>query len=223
MQILDADQVRKLLSTTAEDRLGSLYALAVFTGIREGELFALRWSDIDLGREWGEIDLERGRGEPKPDSGVIHIRRTLRSAIKGFEFGSPKTDKSTRTIAISSTVTGALLEHRTRQSAEVIALGPAWDQSDLVFANTVGSHLSPQNFLRRDFRPALKRAGLPSITFHQLRHTAASLALAQGVPVADVSAMLGHAGPHITLKIYAHIMPGSERQTAAAMENAING
>ena len=97
------------------------------------------------------------------------------------------------------------------------------DQSDLVFANTVGSHLSPQNFLRRDFRPALERAGLPSITFHQLRHTAASLSLAQGVPVADVSAMLGHAGPHITLKIYAHIMPGSERQTATAMEKAING
>jgi len=223
MEILNAEQVRQLLDQTAEDRLGALYTLAVFTGIREGELFALQWSDIDLGYKWSDIDMDSGRGKISPENGMVHIRRTLRANAKGFEFGSPKTEKSMRKVAIGSSVTKALLKHRTMQSAEAIPLGSAWDQSELVFTNSVGGHLRPQNFLRRDFRPVLVRAELPEITFHQLRHTAASLALAQGVPVADVSAMLGHAGPHITLKIYAHILPGSERKTAAAMEDAING
>lgn len=205
MQILDAKQVRSLLSATTDDRLGALYHLASFTGVRQGELFALRWSDIDL------------------DQGIIHIRRTLRWGNRDYEFDSPKTAKSNRSVAISSTTVKALRKHRAMQSSEVISLGPSWSQSNLVFTNTIGGPLRPQNFLRRDFKPALEQAGLPPITFHQLRHTAASLALAQGVPVVNVSAMLGHAGPHITLKIYAHILPGSERQTAEAMEVAIYG
>jgi integrase len=205
MQVLDAKQVRTLLSETADDRLGALYLLASFTGIRQGELFALKWTDIDL------------------DTGVIHIRRTLRWGNRDFEFDSPKTAKSERPVAISAKAITALRKHRSMQSTEAVRLGPSWNDTELVFTDRAGGPLRPQNFLRRDFRPALERAGLPSITFHQLRHTAASLALANGVPVPDVSAMLGHAGPHITLKTYAHIMPGSERQTAEAMEAAIYG
>lgn len=205
MRVLDANQVRTLLSVTSDDRFGALYLLASFTGIRQGELFALRWTDIDF------------------DRALIHIRRTLRWGNRNYEFDSPKTAKSKRTIAISSKVVAALRKHRAMQSVEAIRLGPSWNDTALVFTDRFGGPLRPQNFLRRDFRPALERAGLPTITFHQLRHTAASLALASGVPVPDVSAMLGHAGPHITLKIYAHILPGSERKTADAMENAIYG
>jgi integrase len=205
MQVLDAMQVRTLLSVTADDRLGALYLLASFTGVRQGELFALKWMDVDL------------------DLGVVHIRRTLRWGNRDFEFDSPKTTKSERSVAISSKAVTVLRKHRAMQSTEAIRLGPSWNDLGLIFTDKAGGPLRPQNFLRRDFRPALERAGLPPITFHQLRHTAASLALASGVPVPDVSAMLGHAGPHITLKTYAHIMPGSERQTAEAMEAAIYG
>ncbi len=223
MQTLDATQVRQLIRSTSDHRLGALVMLAAVTGIRQGELLGLRWSDMELSQGLKEDDSKRKNLHSERDDGVIHIRRTLRACRGGFEFGEPKTSRSKRTIVIRPYVVSRLRTHRAKQMEEMLAIGPSWNHSDLIFTNTIGGHLTPQNFLRRDFKPMLEYAGLPDVNFHSLRHTAATLALNQGVSVVDVSAMLGHANSHITLTTYAHLMPGSGDRTAAAMESAIFG
>jgi integrase len=101
-------------------------------------------------------------------------------------------------------------------------VGPLWTDLDLVFANEVGRPLECQNMLRRAFKPLLDQAGLPTIRFHELRHTFATLSLEAGVPVKQVSAMLGHASIAITLDLYAHATERMEDQALAAI-NALYG
>jgi integrase len=164
MRPLSAQEARRLLATARDDRLEALYALAVHTGMRRGELLALRWSDVSL-------------GEPGTEPGVVRVRRTLTRTEDGnsIALGEPKTKKSGRTIRLTPGARDALKRHRTRQAEEKLKAGSAYQNRDLVFATVIGTPINPSNLRNRSLTPLLKKAGLPQITFHDLRHTTASL------------------------------------------------
>jgi integrase len=207
MHVLTHEQATTLLRAAQGERLEALFVLALSTGAREGELLALRWKDVDL---------EASRP-------TITIRHTLRrTKATGLALHDPKTKGSHRIVPLGTAAVNALRAHRTAQKAERIKVGSNWTDLDLVFANEVGRPMECQNLLRRVFKPLLERVGLPPIRFHDLRHTFATLSLEAGVPVKQVSAMLGHASIAITLDLYAHATERMEDQALAAV-NALYG
>lgn len=210
---LTAEQARAFLAAAhgadiGGDRLRTLYLLALATGMRQGELFALRWQDLDL---------DAGAGA-RPS---LQVRRSVRRIQGQLHFNEPKTARGRRRIALAPSVAEALRGQRTRQLAERLMLGPAWDDGDLVFPNPVGHVLDPSNVTHTSFRPLLRRAGLPQIRFHDLRHTAATLLLLRHVNPKVVSELLGHASVAITLDIYSHVLPDMQHDAAAVMEDLL--
>lgn len=201
MLVLTPEQVHALLATAEDSRLEALYVLALSTGMREGELLALRWRDVDL------------------DAASLQVRHTLQKLPhEDFVFAEPKTRRSRRKIVLPGAAVSALRKHRTRQLEERLQLGPIWDDLDLVFSNTLGRPMDSSHLLHREFQPLLKRAGLPQVRFHDLRHTAATLLLSKGINPKIVSEVLGHASVAITLDLYSHVLPDMQQQAAAAMD-----
>ena len=201
MTTLTPEQARKLLAAARGDRLEALYVLAVTTGMRQGELLGLRWKDIDL------------------ELGMIHLQASLQRTKDGFEFVQPKTHRSRRQVMLTTVARDSLKRHRISQTAERLVKGEVWENSDdLVFTNLVGRPLDGTFLLRKCFRPLLKRAGLPTIRFHDLRHTAATLLLGQGVHPKIVSEMLGHSTINITLDLYSHVTPTMQKEAVQALD-----
>jgi integrase len=120
------------------------------------------------------------------------------------------------------TVCRALRSHRARQLEERLVAGPLWQESDLVFTSSVGTPLDSRNVTRR-FQAALERAGMPRLRFHDLRHTAASLMLAHGVPARVVMETLGHSQISLTMNTYSHVVPALQRDAADRMEAVLSG
>jgi integrase len=203
MATLSAEQARHFLATAAGDRFEALYVLALCTGMRQGELLALRWRDIDL------------------PAGTVSVRATLRYSPQGYVFAEPKTHHSRRLIALPQLAQEALKRHKQMQAEEKAKLGDGWRDVDLVFPNTIGGPMVNMHLLRREFLPMLEKAGLRRIRFHDLRHTAATLLLGQGVNPKIVSEMLGHSDVSITLNLYSHVTPHMQQQAAAAMDDAL--
>lgn len=112
----------------------------------------------------------------------------------------------------------ALKKHRAVQAAERLVLGEAWAEPDLVFTTKIGTPLGKSDFIRRSFKAVLRRAGLPDIRFHDLRHTAATLLLAAGENMRTIQEMFGHSRFSTTADIYAHVLPDQQRQTADKMD-----
>jgi integrase len=205
MHPLSASEARKLLEAARGDRLEALYVLAVHTGMRRGELLGLKWEDIDL------------------DSATIRVCRTLARTDNGrrLTLGEPKTKKSRRTIRLTQRTVEALKSHRARQAEEKLRAGALFQDQGLVFVAQGGGLINPSNLRQRSFAPLLKRAGLRQITFHDLRHTCASLLFSKNVHPKFVQELLGHASVSITLDTYSHMLPGMGGEVAAAMENAL--
>jgi len=200
MSALRPDQARLLIETAHGDRLEALYVLALTTGMREGELLALRWSDVDL------------------DGASIQVRASLQRTDAGYDFAETKTARSRRQISLTRTAIDALRRHRAGQAADRLRVGASWEDMNLVFPNETGRPLDPSNLLRRGFYPLLARAGLPRVRFHDLRHTAASLMLGRGVHPKIVSEMLGHSQIAVTLDLYSHVTPTMQREAATALD-----
>jgi integrase len=198
IQPLDGEQVALLLSTASDDRLEALYVLAIGSGMRLGELFALQWSDVDL------------------DAGAVTVRHTLTEVNGKLTVSDTKTAKSRRRIDLPDEAVAALLSHRRRMLAE--GFPPV--ASNFVFVNQHGGRLRRSHFHRQDFKPLLKKAKLPDIRFHDLRHTSASLMLAQGVHPKIVQERLGHSQIGITMDTYSHVMQGMGKEAAGKL-NAI--
>jgi integrase len=192
MTTWSASEVRTFLGATADDDLSALWRLALLTGMRRGELLALRWQDVNL------------------DSGMLSVRRTLTYSKAGYAFGEPKTAKGKRRIELDSGCVDALRAHRTRQLERRLMYGSVWIDTDLVFENGTGS-LLPPNVLGKRFQQAAKATGLPRIRLHDLRHTAASLMLENGAHPKIVQERLGHSDIAMTLNRYSHVMPGMQR------------
>jgi len=201
MVIYTPEQVRSLLEAARGHTHEALIMVAITTGARLGELLALTWSNTDL--EGATITIHSGRAE----------------VIGGFADTEPKTDAGNRTISLTSATVALLREHRAKWREHRVWLGAAWQgaKDGYVFPNSLGDQLGHAT-VEHAWRVLLAKEALPVIRFHDLRHTAASLMLLAGVPVAEVSRMLGHSSPHITYKIYAHSIPSAQHQAVAAME-----
>lgn len=203
MQALSNAEARRLLEAAGEDRLEALYILAIHTGMRQGELLALRWQDVDL------------------ENAVASVRRTLTRSGGKVVFGEPKTKKSRRSIRLTSQAVEALRSHLERQLQDMEILGDRYQDQGLVFTTDTGAPINPSNLRQRSLTPLLKRAGLPHMRFHDLRHTCATLLLSRGVHPKFVQELLGHATIAITLDTYSHVMPSMGDATEKAMEDAL--
>jgi integrase len=136
---------------------------------------------------------------------------------------NPKTASSRRQVALTKTAVEALRRHRVAQAKERLRNGAFWDDHDLVFANEVGRPIEVRNLMRRSFLPLLKVAGLPRIRFHDLRHSAATLLLGQGVHPKVVAEMLGHSRISTTLDLYSHVTPTMQKEATDAMDVVLAG
>jgi integrase len=203
MKALSADEARRLLESAGEDRLEALYVLAIHTGMRQGELLALRWQDVDL------------------ENAVASVRRTLTRSGGKVVLGEPKTKKSRRSIRLTPQAVEALRKHLRRQLRDIEILGDHYQDQGLVFTTGTGAPINPSNLRQRSFAPLLKRVGLPHMRFHDLRRTCATLLLSRGVHPKFVQELLGHATIAITLDTYSHVMPRMGDATAKAMEDAL--
>ncbi len=201
MQVLNEDQVNQFLIAVKDSRLKTLYHLALSTGMRQGELLGLKWSDID----WNHSTLQ--------------IKRQLQYIVgKGLVFSDLKTHFSLRAIKLGSNMLNELRAHRRRQEVEINRVGKKWKDNSLIFPSSVGTPTNPSNLVW-GFKKLLKMAGLPSIRFHDLRHTAATLMISHGVPVNVVSKILGHSKVSVTLNIYAHSNTDMQEQAAKIMDD----
>jgi integrase len=200
---LNPEEARRLLKAACGDRLEALYVLAINTGMRQGELLALKWGDVDL------------------EHGALRVRRTLSRTDKAYVLGEPKSKKSRRTIRLTAGAVEALRGHLSRQIEEMERIGSLYETGGLVFATTTGTVINPSNLRNRSFKPLLKHAGLHPIRFHDLRHTCATLLLSKDVNPKVVSEMLGHASVSITLDIYSHLLPDMQEKAAKALEESL--
>jgi integrase len=156
------------------------------------------------------------------EGATISVRRTLTKSGDRLLLGEPKTKRSRRTIHVTETVVRALREHLTRQMEHMQRLGDHYRDGGLVFASEVGTPINPTNLRRRSFASLLKRAKLPAIRFHDLRHTCATLLLTRNVHPKYVQELLGHANIAITLDTYSHVIQGMGSQAARAMEDVLS-
>ena len=205
MQALSPQQTRRLLIEARGDRLEALYVVAVSTGLRLGELLALRWSDVD------------------PARGRLTVQRTLIRLRGRWIVGEPKSTTSRRTVSLPRRATVALELHRARQIYEGSQARAEWKAGDLIFTDHAGRPLIGAHITERCLKPLLRRAGLPLIRFHDLRHTAATLLLGEGVHPKLVSSMLGHSSIELTLDTYSHVLPDMQERVAEAMDRALEG
>ena len=151
----------------------------------------------------------------------MRVRRTLTLARGGPRLTEPKTRRSRRQIRLTASAVDALDRNRERQEAEGAAKGDGWNDQGLVFRTRRGTPIRRDNLHSKSWKPLLRRAGLPDVRFHDLRHTCATLLLTKGVHPKIVSEMLGHSSIAITLDTYSHVIPGLGEAAALAMENAL--
>ncbi len=201
MKYWTSDQANTFLEYAGQTIHYEFYLTAIMTGLRRSELLALRWRDIDLG------------------TGKAAIRQTLVRVTDGSRhIGPPKTKSGRRVISLPKSLIGTLRSVRQRQREARLILGAEWEDHDLVFPGPTGRPQSP-DLISRHFRRLLEKHGdLPRIRFHDLRHTHATLMLAQGVHPKIVSERLGHSRIAVTLDTYSHALPDLQEEAAAKLD-----
>jgi len=206
INVLDKEAIHQLLKAAEGTRFYEPIYFAINTGMRRGEIFALRWKDVDF------------------DNRMISVQQTLqRIKGKGLVFrDTTKTDGSRRSIAVSESVISMLKRIKKKQAEEKISLGPAYQDYDLVFANPDGTPFNI-DYLSREFGRLVRRMNLPHVRFHDLRHTHATLLLQQGEHPKVVSERLGHSTITITMDLYSHVMPNMQKEAAQKLDDFLFG
>lgn len=205
---LTVDQVQKLLRVaegfTDQDividgvRNAAVFTLAITTGLRQGELFALHWSDIDL------------------DKGTLAVRFSLEEVKGKLTLKEPKSKSGKRSVRLSAMAIEALWKQRADLMKDGLGACP------IVFPDTDGQFLRKSNFERRTWKPCRKLAGIPeTVVFHDLRHTSASLLLSAGTHPKVVQERLGHSEIGLTMDTYSHLMAGMQDVAATQMDNVL--
>jgi len=199
---LTTDQARKLLDVVAGRRLEAFYVTMLALGLRPGEALGLPWDAVDL----------RGK--------VLTVRQVLKRERKQLVIGTVKTAKSRRSVNVPPPVVKALRAHKAQQAKERLAAGGIWMDTGLVFTTQIGTPIDPSN-LRRDFNDVFEQAGLGHWHPHELRHSAASIMLAQGVPLEVVADVLGLSSIRMTADVYGHILAPQREAAAKAIAAAL--
>jgi len=200
---LTVPQSKAFFAAAAEDRLEALYVLALTTGLRRGELLGLKWADIDL------------------EKTTLSVSRSMDTLYGPPEEKAPKRESSRRTVVLVPEAVAVLRLHRRRQAQERLAVGPAWRERDLVFPTTLGTPMLGDNLLKRNLRPLLEKAGLPPLTFHELRHTFATFHLASGERPKVIQEILGHSSIKTTMDTYSHVIPGMQEEAAERLQRLL--
>ena len=205
---LTVSEARALLGAVAGDRLEALVIVGVTMGLRPGELTGLSWRDVDL------------------DAGVIHVRRTLKRENNRPVMGELKTKRSRRSLECPTFVVESLRRRREFQRLERAAAGREWSSEwaaeRLVFTTAAGTPIDASN-LRRYFRRACKSAGIGRWTPYEMRHSAASLLSAEGVPLERVADVLGHDGTRMVTQVYRHAVAPTVDVAAVPMQRLLGG
>ncbi len=195
---LTGKEAARFLEAARGERLEALYGGAVSLGLRQSEAFGLRWQDVDL---------EHGR---------LTVRWQLQEIDGEYRFVEPKSSRSRRTVTLPAPLLNGLKQHRSRQNIERLQAGSKWKDWNLVFCTPLGTPLDGSN-VRKQYKALLKRAGLPELRFHDLRHSAASLLAARGVSQRTVMEILGHSQISTTMNIYTHIETDTIREATDRM------
>lgn len=196
---LPVTDAKKLLTAAEDTRFHPVYVVAATLGLRRGELLGLRWQDLDF------------------DKATLHVRQTVQRVGAHLLVEGTKTRASSAVIPLPKVTRKALLAQRDRQDAERAEARECWQDHDLVFATQVGTPLEPRA-LNRDFDKLRRRAGLPGVRLHDLRHTVVSLLLDLGTPPHVVQAIARHADIDVTMTIYAHTNLDAMRQALDAID-----
>jgi integrase len=202
IEILTEAEIRTIIQKLRGRTMSPIVTVALATGMRRGELLALRWKDVDL------------------DRAKLRVERSLeQTRARGLRFKSPKTKHGRRTITLPASAITELRRHRAAQQEQRLALGLGKAPEDaLVFPNWNGSTRHPDG-LTKEFGTAMAEIELRA-TLHGLRHTHASQLIAAGIDVLTISRRLGHASPTITLNIYGHLFSNTDDRAAQVMEAA---
>jgi integrase len=200
---LNRDELARFLNRAQGTRAFAPTLLAIYTGMRRGELLGLRWADVDL------------------ENGFVQIRQALGEAEGKLYFKAPKTQKSRRSIPIPLKVVHILAGHKKHQEKHRELFGSAYNDHDLVFACPDGSPWRPGNFTRA-FKEIAQSVGLDWASPHKLRHTHASYLLQTGVHPKVASERLGHSGVSITMDLYTHLLPGMQEDATQKIEEYLD-
>jgi len=205
MKFLTVKQARAVLAAAADEPLYALYATILSLGLRLGEALGLSWDDVDFNK------------------GRIEVRRALQRVKKKMVLLDVKTEDSNRTIELPAVTIAALGQHQVRQQHAREWAGSGWKGNDwnLVFTTGKGTPLDERGVLRRFQDRILKKAGVPKMRIHDLRHSAVAILLAQGVNARAISELLGHSSVAFTLQVYGHLMEETRRETANKMDAAL--
>lgn len=202
---LTQNEIAALVRAAGGTRFDVAIRLAIVTGMRESEILGLRWADVDL------------------DGRRLTVRRALSYAYGKMAFKEPKSARSWRTIELSATTVAMLREHRTRQAEHRLHVGPVWQEHDLVLPSGEGKPWLPRDFYR-DYRTIVDATSIEepeSVTFHVLRHTAATQWIRAGVDILTVSRRLGHASAAFTMDVYGHLLAGQQRHAAEVFDHLL--
>jgi integrase len=200
-RILDHDKMKQLLDRAQGTRLYPLLVLAAATGCRRGELLALEWSDLD------------------PTTGALQVSKSLEETKQGLRIKSTKSGEP-RHFSVPRSALQVLAHHREQQDSDRKMFGPDYQEHGLIFCRPDGAHYMPDQMSSRVTAFA-RKAGLPGIGLHSLRHSHASQLISSGAPITAVSDRLGHANSAITLSIYSHALPADVSAAAEVWNNAM--
>lgn len=203
MAVWSMENVQAFLERAKGERHYLTFLLAVYTGMRKGEILGLMWSDIDFEKK------------------LIHVKRSLAYIAKqGYLLTTPKTQNSIRYIPIPDFILNELVLHKNKQEEWKQLLGGLYKDEGLVICTHYGALQDPRN-VNRVMKRIVKNANVPDIPFHGIRHTHASILFSEGVDIVRTSLRLGHSNPKTTLGIYAHLLPNSDHDVADIFHNAM--
>jgi integrase len=202
VDVLDDDEIARLLGAAESTRLYGPIFLALTTGLRRGEILGLRWQDVDL------------------DRAALAVRQSIEQTKAGLRIKEPKTKKSRRNVALPAVMVEWLRAHKRQQAEERLSLGLGKSKADLVFTEMAGG-IWPPDMLSRQFGNLVRAAGLRGVTFHGLRHTHITNLLKEGVHPKIASERAGHSSVAVTMDVYSHVVEGMQEEAASMVDISI--
>ncbi|MHB1630006.1 MAG: tyrosine-type recombinase/integrase [Bacilli bacterium] len=207
MHPMNMEEAKRFLDVCVYDAYGALFEFMLVTGVRPGEAFGLKWSDVEL--EQKRVRIQRALTEDENGAPTLNATKTKRSK---------------RTIYLPENVVQTLRHLRVEQMEHFLASGKPFTDDKIVFTSSTGEYLEGRNLVQRHFKPLLKRAGISTkLRLYDLRHTCATLLLRQGTNPKIVSERLGHASIAITLDTYSHVLPDMQQDATNALQEMLFG